>query len=148
MDHKRAIRGVIAVTALFFVALAIWVTFLAPHAPEGTLPYEIAILVFGYGFLLGLALLWAQRASRADRKLYKHGYEGWATITSVRTIPDPDAAGERAELELKLTVPGSESYAGKLVRTMNRHERTVLVVGATVPIRVDPHNRDHIMLCP
>lgn len=153
MDHKRALRGVIAVTAVFFVALAVWLTFLAPNAPTGTMPYEIAIMVSGYGFLLGLALLWAQRGSRADRKLYKHGYEGWATITSVRPVAGPaaDAAaadGELAELELQLTVPGSESYAGRLVRPLDRYEKTVLVAGAVVPIRVDPRNRDHIMLCP
>lgn len=153
MDHKRALRGVIAVTAAFFVALAIWLTFLAPHAPDGTIPYEVAILVSGYGLLLGLALLWAQRGSRADRKLYKHGYEGWARITSVRPVAGPvpagrEDAGELAELELQLTVPGSESYSGRLVRPLDRHERIVLVAGAVVPIRVDPQNRDHIMLCP
>lgn len=148
MDHKRARRGVLAVTALFFLALPIWLTFLAPNAPPGALPYEIVILVFGYGFLLGLVLLWAQRAPRADRKLYKHGYEGWATITAVRRLEGPDVIGEVAELELQLTVPGSESYSGTLVRPLDPYEKTIMVPGAIVPIRVDPQNRDHIMLCP
>ena len=148
MDHKRALRGVIAATVVFFVALAVWVTFLAPSSSPDTRPFEIAILVSGYGGLLGITLLWAQRGSSADRRLYKHGYEGWAVITSVREVGGPDVAGELAELELRLTVPGSAPYAGRLVRQLDPYERTVLVPGATVPIRVDPKNRDHIMLCP
>lgn len=143
MNHTRAFSAVLTVTLGYVAALVIWLTFIAPHAPPGTLPYEVIIMVFGYGFILGLALMWAQRASRADRKLYKRGYEGWATITSVRPLD-----GESSELELRLTVPGSASYEGRLVRTLDRHEQQVLVPGATIPIRVDPRNRDHIMLCP
>lgn len=148
MNHKRALPAVIAVTVAFFVALLLWLTFLKPNAPEGTLPYEVAILVSGYGFLLGLALLWSQRASRADRKLYKRGYEGWATITSVRPIARPTVTGELNELELRLTVPGSGTYEGRLVRPLDPYEKRVFIPGATIPIRVDPRNRDHIMLCP
>ena len=148
MNHKRALPAVLAVTLVFFLALIIWIKFIAPHAPEGTLPYQMVIVVFGYGFILGLALLWSQRPSRADRKLYKRGHEGWAVITSVNAVDGPAVIGELTELGLRLTVPGTGTYEGRLVRPLDRYEKRVLVPGATIPIRVDPRNRDHIMLCP
>ena len=147
MDHRRAFLGTIAVTVVFLAALTTWLVFFAPLAPDGNPQYEIVILVFGYVFLLGLALLWSQRGSRADRRLYKHGHEGWATITSVRMVAGSSAVGELAEMELQLTVPGAEPYIGRMVRPLDPYEKIVLVEGATVPVRVDPKDRDRIMLC-
>lgn len=144
MDHKRVLGAVVAVTAAVFI----WVALIATRPPGGDMPYEVAVLVFGYGFLLGIALLSGQRGSRADRRLYARGHEGWAVITSVRHLADTNTTSDLSELQLKLTVPGSECYSGRLVRALDPYERHVLVPGATVPIRVDPRNRDRIMLCP
>ena len=147
MDHRRAFFGTITVTGFFLFALTIWLVFYAPLAPDGNPQYEVVILVFGYAFVLGLTLLWSQRGTRADSRLYKHGHEGWATITSVRIVEGSAAVGELAEMEMQLTVPGAEPYVGRLVRPLDPYEKIVLVVGATVPVRVDPKDRDRIMLC-
>ncbi|MDN5749951.1 MAG: hypothetical protein L0H64_15785 [Pseudonocardia sp.] len=148
IDHGRALRATLVVTALFCAALIVWMTILHPRAPEGALAFEIAILVFGYAFLLGLGLMWAQRGSRGDRRLRRHGYEGWATITTVRPLQKPQITGELTEIELRLVVPGATPYAGRLVRMLDPYERNIFVPGATLPIRVDPRDRDHIMVQP
>src|SRR5699024_6528660 len=102
----------------------------------------------GYGVLLALALRTATRGCRADRRLRRRGYEGWATVTAVRPLHTPQDTGEIAEIEMRFVVPGGTPYAGRLVRLLDPRERRIFTPGATLPIRVDPRDRDHVMVQP
>ncbi len=148
MDHARALRAILAVTALFLAALVVWAVVVRPLSPPGTVPVEVVMLVAGYAFLLGLGLLWAQRGSRADRRLLRRGYEGWATILSVRPLQNPQRTGALSEIRLRVVVPGALPYAGTLVRPLGPRERTVFRPGETLPVRVDPRDRDHVLVRP
>jgi hypothetical protein len=90
----------------------------------------------------------AERPSRADRLLERHGLEGWARIEHATPLSRTPDNGELTELDLRLTVPGSESYAGRVVYEVRRENATRFVPGETITILVDPKDRDHIMLCP
>lgn len=148
VDNSRAVRAGLTATALFAAAIIVWATIVHQHLPEGTLVYELVVLVGSYGMILALGLRWAWRGCRADRRLQRHGYEGWATVTSVRALHTPQDTGEIAEIEMRFVVPGGAPYAGRLVRMLEPHERRIFTPGATLPIRVDPRNRDHVMVQP
>lgn len=44
-------------------------------------------------------------------------------------------------------VPGSETYYGSIVFDVEPVVKPRITVGGTISIRVDPANRDRIMLC-
>lgn len=148
MNHRRVVKAVVVVTAVYFVGLCLWLTFLVRLAPPDTVGAQLMGIIASFGGALGVGLLWARRPSHADRKLFKHGYEGWAKIEHVRPLRRTRNFGELAEIELSLTVPGSQSYSGRVVHEVHYDETDKFVPGATIPIRVDPKDRDHIMLCP
>ncbi|MBM7417146.1 MULTISPECIES: hypothetical protein [Nocardiaceae] len=136
MDHERVGRAVAVVTAIYVVVLAVWALVLLPKAPDGTVPYQIAALVAGFGAALGLAMMAAGRPTADERRMRDHGLEGWAVVDEVREI------GTGAEVDLTITVPGSGSYPG----TVRREGSVRYEVGATVPVVVDPDDRTRIRL--
>ena len=148
MNHPRIIRTVCAITAGYLVVLAIWLDRLIEHTPEGTIPYQIGGLLAAYGSALGLGMMWADRPTRADRKLARHGIEGWAKITRAQRIRRTGDNTELTELDLDLTVPGAESYRGRVRYEVPRQNRAQFVAGRTISVRVDPRNRDRSMICP
>ena len=141
MDHDRVRRAVATVTVVYLLVLAVWVLVLLPRSPDGTLPYQIAGLVAGFGAALGLAMMVAGRPTAEERRLREHGLEGWAVIDGVRSVgteSDPVT-----ELDVVITVPGSDTYPG----TVRRHDRAAAFeVGATVPVKVDPDDRTRIWM--
>ena len=148
VDHKRIFRTVSGMTAVYLVIFALWITWLEPHTPPGTLPYQLLALLGVFGSMLGIGMMLAGRPSKEDRKLYRNGLEGWALIEDAHTVRHTDHNSEVTELELALTVPGSEPYSGRIVFDVMPIDRRRLAVGETVSVRVDPRNRDRIMLCP
>lgn len=148
MNHPRIVRTVCFITVGYVVILAVWLGWLIRHTPEATIPYQITGLLAAYGSALGLGMIWADRPSRADRRLEKHGLEGWARIEHTTRLARTVDNGVLTELDLELTVPGSESYAGHVVYEVPREKADRFVPGETITVRVDPHDRDHIMLCP
>ncbi|MBY6681991.1 hypothetical protein HQ312_13095 [Rhodococcus sp. BP-316] len=136
MDHERVGRAVAVVTAIYVVVLAVWALVLLPKAPDGTVPYQIAALVAGFGAALGLAMMAAGRPTADERRMRDHGLEGWTVVDEVREV------GAETEVDLTITVPGTGSYPGTVRRTGSvRYE-----VGATVPVVVDPDDRTRIRL--
>jgi hypothetical protein len=135
MNHERTIRAVLTVTVGYVVLLAVWILFLVRKSPSGTIPYQLAGLVALFGASLGLAMMWASRPTRDERRLERDGIEGWAVIDDVREV------GESTELDLSITVPGAESYRGLVVQPgpSERWHR-----GDTVSVRVDPNDRQKI----
>jgi hypothetical protein len=91
-------------------------------------------------------MLLAVRPSRADRQLWRDGLEGWARIEGAHPLRPTDHHTELTELDLELTVPGSESYRGTIVFDVTPADKSRLAVGETISIRVDPANRDRIIL--
>ncbi|MGW6377537.1 hypothetical protein ACWFRB_15885 [Rhodococcus sp. NPDC055112] len=148
MFHERIVRTVLTITVGYLIILAIWLGWLVQHTPPGTVPYQIGGLLAAYGSALGLGMMWADRPTRADRKLERRGLEGWAKIESTQRLAETADHGQLTELRLALTVPGEESYSGRVVYEVPASMRERFVPGRTVPIRVDPHNRDRIVLCP
>ncbi|MGV9414247.1 hypothetical protein ACWDOP_30475 [Nocardia sp. NPDC003693] len=147
MDHARVIRTVLGVTALYLIILAVWLAWLLPRTPPGTAALQVVALVGLFGCFLGGAMLLAQRPSREDRKLLRHGLEGWANIEAVRPLRRTDHCTELTQIDLELVVPGSETYRGRIVFDVEPLVRPLIAVGGTLSIRVDPRNRDRIMLC-
>jgi hypothetical protein len=147
MDHTRILRTVLGVTVGYLVVLGFWLGWVAEHTPPGTEPYQIVALVGMFGSCLGLGMLLAQRPCRADRRLLHHGLEGWATIEGVHPLERTDHCTEFTELDLELTVPGSETYHGTIVFEVAPIDRPRIGVGETISIRVDPSDRDRIILC-
>lgn len=92
MDHARIVRTVLGVTAAYLVALGCWLGWIVPLTPPGTVPLQVITLVGLFGTFLGLGMLLAQRPTRSDRKLRKHGLEGWANIEAVHPYNAPTTA--------------------------------------------------------
>lgn len=148
MNHQRIFRTVVGVVAGYAVIVALWVAWIEPHTPPGTLQYQFLALLGLLGTGLGLGMMWASRPTKADRKLLRNGLEGWARIADAHPLGHTDHNSELTELDLQLTVPGSESYSGRIVFDVTPIDRKKLAVGETVAVRVDPRDRDRIMLCP
>ncbi len=147
MDHTRILRTVLGVTVGYLVLLAFWLGWIVHRTPPGTWPFQLIALVGAFGSCVGLGLLLTQRPTRADRRLLRHGLEGWAIIEAIHPLEPTDHHTELAELDLRLTVPGSESYRGTIVFDVAPIDRPRIIVGETISIRVDPADRDRIMLC-
>ncbi|RJO76740.1 hypothetical protein D5S18_10805 [Nocardia panacis] len=147
MDHSRILRTVLAVSAGYLIILACWLGWLVRYTPPDTVPYQIFALVGLFGSALGLGMLLAARPSKADRKLWRDGLEGWATIEGAHPIERTDHHTTLTEFDLELTVPGSESYRGTIVFDVTPADSSRLTVGGTISIRVDPENRDRIIVC-
>lgn len=148
MNHERILRTVLGISACYVVLLAVWAGWLIEHTPPGTMPYQIAGLLGLFGFLIGVGMMLASRPTREDRRLRKRGLEGWARIDEAHPVGKTDHATELTELELTLTVPGSETYSGRVVYDLSPVDRPRFAVGETLSVRVDPQNRDRIILCP
>ncbi|WP_410871227.1 hypothetical protein [Nocardia sp. A7] len=146
MDHGRVLQALVGVVAGYLIALAVWLAWLAPHAEPGTKPYQVMIMVGLFGASCGIAMAWASMPTRADRRLRKHGLEGWARIDGVHQLSRTDHSSELIEFDVELTVPGAESYHGTIVVDVMPVHKPKMVVGETVPIRVDPQDRDRIIL--
>ncbi|MFE3545189.1 hypothetical protein ACFXK0_19695 [Nocardia sp. NPDC059177] len=148
MEHARIFRALIWVVAGYLIALAVWLGWLVPHTPPGTTPYQVLIMVGLFGSAAGIAMTLASMPTRADRRLRRHGLEGWARIDGVHPLTRTDHASELTELDVELTVPGAASYHGRIVVDVMPVDKPRMIIGQTLPIRVDPHDRDHIMLLP
>lgn len=148
MNHQRIVAAVCFITAGYVLVLALWLGWLIHHTPPGTVPYQVIGVLAGYGSALGIGMMLAARPSRSDRTLERHGLEGWARIEHARPLGHTVDNGELTELDLSLTVPGSASYSGRVIYEVQREDIARFVVGETVSVRVDPRNRDRIMLCP
>lgn len=146
MDHERVFGALIGVVAGYLVALALWLGWLAPKAPPGTMPYQVLIVVGLFGSAAGIAMMIASMPTRADRRLRKHGLEGWARIDGVHPLARTDHASLLTELDVELTVPGSASYHGRIVVDVMPVDEPLMTVGQTLSIRVDPEDRDRIIL--
>ncbi|QIS06678.1 hypothetical protein F5X71_34140 [Nocardia brasiliensis] len=146
MDHGRILRTVLGVTAGYLLLLGLWLGWLVQHTPPGTLPYQIVALVGLFGTCLGIGMMLAARPSKADRRLWRHGLEGWATVHGVHPLRLTDHHSELTELDLELTVPGSQTYRGTIVFDVTPADKPKLAVGETISIRVDPANRDRIIV--
>lgn len=143
MNHEKILRAVVGVTAGYVIVLIVWATWFRPSAPPGTLPYQLAALIAGFASALGLAMLFANRRNAEERRLSKNGVEGWATIESVRRLDDTSS-----ELQLHFTVPGSTSFAGRIVYAIPPDEVSRFEAGAVVPIVVDPSDHHRVLLLP
>ncbi len=148
MSHERILRTVLGVTAGYVILLALWAGWLVQHTPPGTVQYQVAGLIGLYGSLVGIGMMVANRPTRSERRLRKHGLEGWARIEDARPLRRTDHHTELTELELRLTVPGSESYSGRVILDVAPIDKSRFAIGETVTVRVDPQNRDRIILCP
>ncbi|KZM69808.1 hypothetical protein [Nocardia terpenica] len=147
MDHTRIVRTVLGVTVGYLVALGFWLGWVVRHTPPGTIAFQIVALVGMFGSCVGLGMLLSQRPSRADRRLLRHGLEGWATIEGVHRLERTDHHTELTEIDLELTIPGSETYHGTIVFDVEPVDQPKIAVGETISIRVDPADRDRIILC-
>ncbi|WP_282778286.1 MULTISPECIES: hypothetical protein [unclassified Nocardia] len=147
MNHARMLHTILGVVALYLLTLVIWLGWIARLAPPGTAPMQIFMLVGLFGSFLGVGMLLAQRPSRADRRLRRRGYEGWATIEGVHPLRRTNHHTELAELDLELVVPGSPPYHGTIVYDVQPVDQPKLAVGETISIRVDPEDRDRIIIC-
>ncbi|NLE81730.1 MAG: hypothetical protein GX610_19550 [Rhodococcus sp.] len=148
MNHQRIVATVCFITAGYIFVLALWLGWLIDHSPPGTIPYQLIGIVAAYGSALGIGMMLADRPSRSDRRLARRGLEGWARIEHMRPLGHTVDNGELTELDLSLTVPGSDSYSGTVIYEVQQEDIDRFVVGETVSVRVDPRNRDRIMLCP
>ncbi|MFR9750583.1 hypothetical protein ACL02S_06060 [Nocardia sp. 004] len=146
MDHERILRAVLGATAGYLVLLGFWLGWVVHRTPPETVPYQIMALTGLFGSCVGMGMMWAARPSRADRRLWRHGVEGWATIAGVHPLERTDHCTELTELDLELTVPGSESYRGTIIFDVTPADRTRMEVGKTLSIRVDPADRDRIIV--
>ncbi|MEV6770567.1 hypothetical protein AB0N05_18285 [Nocardia sp. NPDC051030] len=147
MNHARILHTVLGVTAAYLIALGVWLGWLMPLTPPGTVPIQVLTLVGLFGSFLGIGMLLAQRPTRSDRRLLRHGLEGWANIEAVHPLRPTDHYTELTELDLELVVPGSETYYGSVVFDVEPVVKPRIAVGGCLSIRVDPRNRDRIMLC-
>lgn len=144
MNHRRIVRVVVAITALYLGSLIAWTWLIRDTTPPETVSWQIIGFVAGYGTVLGLGMLWAQRPSRADRRILREGLEGWATIAGIQ---QSDTTGF-VILSLEVTVPGWEPYSGTMKFALPTGEEALYAPGETIPVIADPRNRDRLILRP
>jgi hypothetical protein len=148
MKHKRILRTVAFITTGYLILLSLWLNLFYPNSAEGTEGFQVMFLVCLYGAVLGLGMLIADRATREDRKIERDGLEGWATIRAATPLGSVIGDVQRTELDLDLTVPGSEPYSGKVVFEAERSDVSRLVAGQVVSVLVDPDDRTRILIYP
>lgn len=143
MNQQRIVRAVVAVTVVYIVVLAVWTVWIRADTPPGTLPYQLAALVAGFGCALGLAMMIANRGTAEQRRLAERGVEGWAVVEDAHRIDD-----KTTELHLLFTIPGAESFAGRIIHAIPPAESTRFATGSVVPVLVDPDDHRRVLLLP
>ncbi|MBL1072906.1 hypothetical protein JK358_00690 [Nocardia sp. 2] len=147
MNHARTAHTVLGVIIAYVIALCLWVLLIVPHTPPGTIPLQLIVLVGLFGSFMGIGLMLGQGPTLSDRRLLRYGREGWANIEAVHPLHRTDHCTELTEIDLELVVPGSETFHGSIRFEVEPMQRQKFAVGQTLSIRVDPHNRDRIILC-
>ncbi len=147
MHHRRTVYAVAFVTTAYLIVFSLWLNLFYPRSEPGTVGFQIVFLVCLYGTVLGLAMIFSDRASKAQRKIEREGFEGWATVRSARPVR-ATRSGQLTELDLDLMVPGSEPYHGKVFYEVSRKHLPRYTPGQVVTIFVDPDDRDRILLFP
>ncbi len=143
MNHQRIVRAVVAVTVVYVIVLIVWTVWIRADTPPGTLPYQLAALVAGFGCALGLAMMFANRGTAEQRRLAEHGVEGWAIVEDAHQLDE-----KSTELHLHFTIPGAESFAGRIVHVIPPTESARFATGSVVPVLVDPDDHRRVLLLP
>lgn len=143
MNQRRTAHAVVIVTVGYLIVLGVWMFWLRAKTPPGTLPYQLAALVAGFGAALGLAMMLAGRGTAEERRLAARGVEGWATVEDARPIDETST-----ELHLIFTIPGSASFAGRIVYSIPPAESARFATGSVVPVLVDPDDHHRVLLLP
>jgi hypothetical protein len=148
MSHRRIAVTVAFITVGYLVVLSLWLGLFFENSAEGTEGFQVMFLVALYGSALGLGMMLAGRPTRSERKIEREGFEGWATILSATPLKPVHGSGQLTELDLEFTVPGSDSYRGRVVYEVAARDVPRFAPGNIVTVFVDPDNRDRILLCP
>jgi len=152
MKYRRIVAAVAFVTVGHLIVLSLWIDLFLPGSPPGTEGFQVMFLVCLYGSVLGIAMIVAGRSPRAERRIERRierdGLEGWATIRAATPLGKPTGDAQITALELDLTVPGSESYSGRVVYEVRRSDLPRFAPGEILTVFVDPEDRSHIMLMP
>ena len=145
--HRRIVCTVAFVTTAYLIVFSLWLNLFLPKSEPGTVGFQIMFLVCLYGTVLGLAMVFSDRSSKVQRRIERDGFEGWATVRSAKPVR-VTRGGQLTELDLDLTVPGSEPYHGKVFYEVSRKHLPRYTPGQVVTIFVDPDDRDRILLFP
>ncbi|MGI9209205.1 MAG: hypothetical protein ACR2I3_14715 [Rhodococcus sp. (in: high G+C Gram-positive bacteria)] len=145
--HRRIVCTVAFVTTAYLIVFSLWLNLFLPKSEPGTVGFQIMFLVCLYGTVLGLAMVFSDRSSKVQRRIERDGFEGWATVRSAKPVR-VTRGGQLTELDLDLTVPGSEPYHGKVFYEVSHKHLPRYTPGQIVTIFVDPEDRDRILLFP
>ncbi|MBF0660492.1 MULTISPECIES: hypothetical protein [unclassified Rhodococcus (in: high G+C Gram-positive bacteria)] len=145
--HRRIVCTVAFVTTAYLIVFSLWLNLFLPKSEPGTVGFQIMFLVCLYGTVLGLAMVFSDRSSKVQRRIEREGFEGWATVRSAKPVR-VTRGGQLTELDLDLTVPGSEPYHGKVFYEVSHKHLPRYTPGQIVTIFVDPEDRDRILLFP
>ncbi|NME77863.1 hypothetical protein [Rhodococcus sp. 105337] len=145
--HRRIVCTVAFVTTAYLIVFSLWLNLFLPKSEPGTVGFQIMFLVCLYGTVLGLAMVFSGRSSKVQRRIEREGFEGWATVRSAKPVR-VTRGGQLTELDLDLTVPGSEPYHGKVFYEVSHKHLPRYTPGQIVTIFVDPEDRDRILLFP
>jgi hypothetical protein len=148
INHLRIQHLVLGITAVYVLVLALWVGWVAPRTPPGTIPYQATFLFGMFGSSLGIAFMLLNREPKAERQLRRKGLEGWAHIDAMRMLGPTGRFTDLVELDVTLTVPGLQTRSGRLTYEVSPVDRDQVVVGRTVSVRVDPRNPRQVLLLP
>jgi hypothetical protein len=80
------------------------------------------------------------------RRLLQVGHRGHAMVMSVRDTGVWVGDNPETELELCVTLSGSDPYKVTHRQVISRIAIGSLCAGARVPIRVDPHNPENVLV--
>lgn len=149
MNHTRIYHTVLVITAIYVAVLLFWITRVVPNTPDDAVGWQMGGLLAAYAAALGAGMMWAQRPTRRDRHIINEGLEGWATIVRLNPVPGRHHFGSTPmQLTLDVTIPGMEPYSGTLTLEIAEDEEHLYAPGETIPVRVDPRDRDRIVLRP
>jgi hypothetical protein len=87
-----------------------------------------------------------QAESLKAQQLMANGQAGSATITAIRDTGMTINDNPTVELDLSVTVNGAEPYAVTHRQTISRIAIASFQPGATVPVRVDPADRQSLII--
>ncbi|MET7396360.1 hypothetical protein ABZS66_23050 [Dactylosporangium sp. NPDC005572] len=107
---------------------------------------NIALIVGGVGIVALLLGLHARRAFLRAQRVLASGVPGIAEVSKVRETGTEYSGVPQLELELVVTTESHGTYRTTVKDLVPALRFARLTMGGAVPVRVDPDNRDRVLL--
>ena len=107
---------------------------------------NIGLITGGIGLPVGALGLWALRSYRRAQRLLTGGEPGFAQVLRLRETGTEYSGVPQLELRLSVTTATHGTYTTTVKDLVPALRWARLTMGGPVPVRVDPGNRERVLL--